>query len=319
MFDIVSGEEAVLGSIECLRLLYGSPDKYFNPNAFDEDWVKNEIRAGRRNVFTAIGADKEPAATLSVKKSSPFDDALEVGGLAVSKKYSKYGLGDIIHEHTLRQSEIAGCSCFYAYVVMHHTIAGKMCEKQNFVPAGFLFGGYDASKNFASFQKTSQKHSWAIYIKNVKNKNVSIYVPEYMGQFVKEVYDPLGVTYVANHQSNPLKEQSILTHEQDNYHKTLYIYISVCGKDISQRIKELEQNYNDPLQTVSVFLNISESGGSGGIEALKKMGYKISGLKPLCAKNEFVILNKTKDVFIQTSELKMTAKLNAVYEGLKLL
>ena len=308
--DILSGEDAVPGAIECLRLTYGDKENYYNPQAFDEQWVKNEVRAGNIKIFTAIAGNGDPLVTLSATRARNFEKALEAGVLARNPEYAGFNLGDLIIEHTVNECVNAGNSLLYACIVMHHSLVGEACEGYGFVPTGFLFG--------ACRDKSSQKQSWSVYVKNSgRTEPIALYIPEYIGLFVKEIYESLGISPIIQCPKSPFSAQCELKYEQDEYHNTLYIYISKCGGGLREKISGLEQEYNDNLQTYSIFLNINDPGAVEGFEMLKELGYEFSGLKPLCGNNEFIIMSKTREGLIDYTELKMSSALKSVFERVK--
>ena len=315
--EIVSGEDALPGAIDCLLHVYGAKENYHNPKVFDKQWMTKKIREESKNLFTAISQYGEPLVTISAKKARYFDKAVELGTLAVNPKYTGFGLGDLIFRHILSECEKAGNVLFFAHVVMVHTMASSMVENHGFTPTGFLLGEINDN---ARLYKSSRKQSFSVYVKNsATSENATIYVPKYIEPFAKTIYESLSATPDIKDRRDPFGDQCELTYEQDECHKTLYIYISKCAECLREKIYELEQNYNEALQTNIIYLSINDSGAIGGFEILKGMGYKFSGLMPLCGNNEFIIMAKTREVFIDFSELKMTFAQRNLFERIQLL
>ena len=160
----------------------------------------------------------------------------------------------------------------------------------------------------------SRKHSWAVYVKSAGEINIgALYVPPRLTDFVKQIYAELGAEAEINNSGEPAGDTGIVECEQDEYHKTLYAYIKVSGRDLTEEMAAVESGYTDSLQTSVVFLNIQDPAAVYGFEALKEAGYKFAGLKPLCGEHEYIIMSKTNDVVIDASEFQMTDALRRLF------
>lgn len=314
-FEILGGINAVEGAVECLRSVYVSKDKYFNPKAFDPEWLKNEINAGRMHLFTIMLDDGMSIATCAAKKNTPFDDSLELGMLAVNPAYGRFGFGSKIFKHTFDECLRREYSLYYAYVVMHHSVSGKMLESFGFEPVGVIFADCNIKKNLVPCA-VSQKQSHSVYVKNEKNiGHASIYIPTHIKPFAQEVYESLGVSCVVNCDELPLfSGDSVLECEQNEKHKTLDIYLWKCGDNLRQSINSLEGDCSGELQTYNIFLNVKDPSAILGLRQLTELGYRFSGMIPLCGNHEFVIMTKTNNVLIDYNELKMSNKLQQLFE-----
>lgn len=317
--NILSGERAVSGALECLRRVYGDKDNYIIPGMLEPEWMKNEIREGKLYVFTAITDNGQPIGTLSAKRNRSFEESIDISSLAVVPEYNGFGLGDLLTAHVVSECEKAGHSLFYSPIVMWHSITGKIYEKNGFVPTGFLFGFCDAGKHLAELNLTSEKHSVGLYIRhNRKIEGLTIHVPEYIKPFAKEVYASLGVSPTIKCSDKPLERTSVLKYEQDEYHKVLYIDIRKCADDLAQKISLLEREHKDALQTYFIFVNLKDPGAVRGFEVIKELGYEFSGFKPLYAGEDVAILTKKREVVIDYSEMQMTPALKSIFERVRI-
>ncbi|MCL2254333.1 MAG: hypothetical protein FWC09_07790, partial [Lachnospiraceae bacterium] len=204
---------------------------------------------------------------------------------------------------------------FYAHAVMFYESAGKALEDSGFVPTGFTYGVCDAKKHLTQLNYKSQKHTWAVYIRN-NGKNIikRVYVPARFTQIVEELYNSIGIFPDINLDYHEPTTESRIQLKQDDYHKTLYLYVIKSGFDLHKRIKEAEQKYNGELQSIVLFLSISDRGAVFGLEKLIKAGYKFTGIKPLCAEHEYAIMSKTNSVYIDFNEMKMTDNMKNIFD-----
>ena len=311
----IRGEDAIPGLISCLKSAYGSKDNYVNPRAFEPDYLKSEIKQGKMEVFTGFTEDNIPVVTISAKKNPRFGRAFEICSLAVCKEYKGQNLGSRMVDYVMDFYKGKSNPLVYAHVVMFFSLICIACEDNNLKPTGFLFGVCDAKKHMAGLNITSTKHTWALYVRNNETKLTdTVYVPKRLNNITNHIYGTLGIEpQINNDETRPLKPSAI-EYEQDEYHKTLYLYISASGLDLSDEINQLEENYTGSLQTYIVFLNINDETAIYGYETLFKSGYKFAGLKPLCGECEYILMTKTNNIIIDNAELEMTDSLKYLFE-----
>jgi len=309
-----TGKRAVKGAISCLLRVYGSADQYTYPKMFDEDYLIGKISCGELKVFTGVIKDGTAVVTLSVKHN-PGERALEIISLAVDPKYRGFGLGEIITEHLISECMDAGNSLFYALMVVYHTKSAVVYERKGFIPTGFLMGVCDARKHCTQMNITSQKHSWAVYVKNSENLDIgTIYIPSQLTGFVRQIYSSLRAAPNIISGMHKAADTSFIKYEQDEYHKTLYAYAMECGYDLIKKMEIIEQNYTDELQTVVLFVRINDPSAEYGFTALSEAGYRFTGLKPLCGDHEYLIMSKTKAVIVDKTKFRMTDSLRHILE-----
>ena len=314
-FTFVTGEEAVKGMRECLLSVYGQKGNYVSPNMMGEDFLLESIQRGGTRLFAAISQDGTAAAAVAAKNNPHFEKSFEICSLAVRPEYRGFRLGDVITGHVLDECGRADSSLFYAHILMFHTRVSTIYEGKGFVPTGFLMGVCDARKHLSELSCHSRKHSWSVYVKNSgQSKPKTLYVSERLTGLIGNVYAALGTAPVIDSSDlNPF-EGCHVEYEQDEYHKTLYIYVLTSGNSLREEVEAIERNYADELQTIVLFLNINDTGAVYGYETLKQSGYVLSGIKPLCGDHEYILMSKTKGVVIDTTEFQMTDALKSLFE-----
>ncbi|MCL1822986.1 MAG: hypothetical protein FWG44_02165 [Oscillospiraceae bacterium] len=308
-----SDEQAVPCMLDCLRSVYGKSDNYVNPKMFESKYIIENIQQGNIDLFGLITENGESVAAAAVKKNPYFEKAREISGMAVSEGYRGFHTATAFSNYIVKQYENK-CP-LYAHVVMFSAAAAKSLEDNGFIPTGFIYGVADAKKHLSQLNYKSLKHSWAIYIKSNSQTVVNLlYVPERFAEFICGKYAEFGIKPSVQSSVISPPETSRIKYEQDVYHKTLYIYISVSGSDLREKVSEVEKKYNDRLQTVVLFLNINDAGAVWGFETLSESGYKFTGMKPFCGEFEYIVFAKMNHVFFDMSELKMTDSLKQIFE-----
>lgn len=323
-------QQAVDIAVSCLISAYGEENNYVKPEMFDKNYLLDGIKRDKMRVFAAVAADGTPAVAVTLFRQPYFENAWEMGAAAVSNSYKGFHLASAIVRHILNKFENASQPLFYAHATLFYTRAGMALEDNGFVPTGFLYAVCDAGKHMSQLNFTSLKHTLALYIRNNGTTDVGkLYVPEHLAEFIMELYGALGISPVlvrsgsSRDASGPdatKRDISIpgnpsqLSYEQDEYHLTLYIYIMTCGVDLKSRLKAIECQYTQKLQSMVLHLNINDPGAVYGYEMLKDSGYKFSGIKPLCGDHEYLLMSKFGSSLISTAELQMTDLDRRVYE-----
>jgi len=313
----IKGRDAIPGKISCLISAYGSKDNYVNPRAFEEEYLSDEIRQGKMEVFTGLIEEDKPVVTISAMKNQRFEKAWEICSLAVCTKYKGQNFGSRMVDYVMDFFKENNNPLLYAHVVMFFPLICKACEDNGLVPTGFLFGVCDAKKHMAGLCCKSTKHTWALYVRNNKQSDGetdTLYISRRLNDIINHIYGTLGIKPLINNDEIKPVKLSFIEYEQDEYHKTLYLYITVGGTDLAEKLNQIEENHTGPLQTFIAFLNINDETAIYGYEILSKHGYKFAGLKPLCGEYEYILMTKTINIIINNAELQMTDSLKQLFK-----
>jgi len=318
--QLFSGKSEVNNAINCLLSVFGSKENYYHPERFDAEYLENEIEKG--NLVLYVGKTKEdgvsvPVITISLLKSLYFNKAYEFSTLAVYEKYRGFHASEAFTKMVLEDITKKGESLFYAYAVMFHPHSTITLYENGFVPTGFVPGISRADKFLSQLKLNSQKHTYAIFVKNDKTVTLEpIYVPLQLADLTREVYESLGESPVIE-TAGDSAARTVTEHNYDSINETLFVYVFECGTDLPDTVNRLQVEYNTSLFSSIIFLNINEPSAVYGFEVLKNLGYAFNGFMPLCGKCEFAVFTKTDGVYIDYDELQMTDELKSFYERIK--
>ncbi|MCL2221632.1 MAG: GNAT family N-acetyltransferase [Oscillospiraceae bacterium] len=313
--QVLDGASALPGFLSCMLSVYKRKDNYAARNMMDEEWLMCQADAGNLLVFSFVRENGDCAVSMAALKSAKFDGLIDLSSLVVNPKYRGFRLGDLMTGYIIQQCEEAGFDLIYSPIVTHHAQTSTMYERHGFTPTGFLFGDCDAAKHMAELKLNSQKLSLAIYIRNSGEKrNVNIFIPENLTSLAQDIYMPLNVSLFIDYRERIPSMECALEHEQDEYHKSLFVYLWRCGNDLHQRINELEAQHTGELQTYHIYLNIKDFHAVNGYKVLSTLGYKFCGFKPLCGNGEFMVMCKMCEIFVDHTELQMSDALTKLFE-----
>lgn len=306
------GEEA--GLIACIAEEYG--ETYFKRELYRPEQIRREAESGRI-VFLAAEriseGEKQPekvmapeiAGMLILKQFYPEETMCEVASQIFRKKYRGYGLAMPFFEYGMEILEEGGYSAAYCLPVMFHDITQRLLYRLGFRAAGLVLNVFHMGKITHSYKRDrNQKHSQGIQIKMEEKKNAgTLYVPKEHRNFCAKRYDTLGAAYQmaedAENGKKVLPDFCSMSVSQNEEQCSMTIRLHTVGADLAQRIGEIHRRYPfTGMQTANIFLNVNDVNAVWAYRMLVRQGYFFTGLKPLCAKQEYMVLHHAGEVQI---------------------
>lgn len=306
------GEEA--GLIACIAEEYG--ETYFKRELYRPEQIRREAESGRI-VFLAAEriseGEKQPekvmapeiAGMLILKQFYPEETMCEVASQIFRKKYRGYGLAMPFFEYGMMLLEAGGYSAACCLPVMFHDITQRLLYRLGFRAAGLVLNVFHMGKITHSYKRDrNQKHSQGIQIKMEEKKNAgTLYVPKEHRNFCTKIYDALGAAYRmaegAENVREALPDACDMSVSQNEEQCSMTIRLQKIGADLAKRMEEIHQRHPPVgMQTGNIFLNINDENAVWAYRQLTGWGYFFTGLKPLCAKQEYMVLHHAGEVEI---------------------
>lgn len=291
------------GMIACIRDEYG--DTYFKRGFYEPMYIKEESDNGHIIFLVAQTKDGEIAGMLILKNFLPEEDMCEIASQIFRKKYRGYGLAMPFFEYAMEILLKSNYSAAYCLPVLFHDVTQRLLYRLGLRATGFIMNVFNMGNVTHSYHNgKNTKHSQGIQIRAVDNQDAgTVYIPYEHQNFVAKVYDSLGVKYcIAQESSDSLSElppQSLVSFWQNELQECLEINIHMVGKDLINRIEDLHKKYTlQGAQTSNVFLNCSDKNAVWAYRMLEVEGYFFTGLKPLCGKDEYMVMHNPGEVEI---------------------
>ena len=298
--------------IDCIREAYG--DNYCHPNYYNPNYLIELNESGKTEFLIAEIDNGEVAGILAL---NPKGRTCGLATGIVQKKYHGFRILEYLLDIAIDEIQKTQNVCsLYARTVMHHSITHHILEKINFVPCGFLLG------EFLTYEQCNDdvnlKQPNGFFVRNMsKAKADKIYICSEHNEFVQNIYKSLQVDVEIDNNIYDLTDNSKIQYENDESEKFCSIFVNVPGKDTIDKIKAIENKFAAPLETFNVFLNMNHKSANLAYEKLKGAGYFFSGVMPICAENEFMIMHNPKNVAINFDKFAVTDKFSKVKDYVK--
>ncbi|MBD5444095.1 MAG: hypothetical protein HDR29_00950 [Lachnospiraceae bacterium] len=291
------------GMIACVRDEYG--DTYFKRGFYEPAYIKQESDNGHIIFMVAQTKAGEIAGMLILKNFRPKENMCEIASQIFRKKYRGYGLAMPFFEYAMEILLKDNYSAAYCLPVLFHDVTQRLLYRLGLRATGFIMNVFNMESITHSYHNgKNTKHSQGIQIRAVDKKDAgTVYIPYEHQAFAAKVYEGLGVKYCIVQEScdslSELPPQSLVSFWQNELQECLEINVYMVGADLANRIEDLHKKYTlKRAQTSNVFLNCSDKNAVWAYRVLEEAGYFFTGLKPLCGKNEYMVLHNPGEVKI---------------------
>lgn len=291
------------GMIACIRDEYG--ETYFKRGFYHPEYIRKASESRHITFLVAETKAGEIAGMLILKQFYPKETMCEIASQIFRKKYRGYGLAMPFFEYGMEILLSRSYSAAFCLPVMFHDVTQRLLYRLGLRACGFVLNVFDMENVTHSYHNgRNTKHSQGIQIQMVRKQNAGIiYVPQEHGAYCYRIYDSLGVACQMATGEKEMEETllpvSDISYHNDDIQNNLEINIHSIGADLPWRIKKLHEKYSlSGKQTAGIFLNCSDRCAPWAYEELTKMGYFFTGLKPLCSKNEYMVLHNPGEVKI---------------------
>lgn len=313
------------GMIACIRDEYG--DTYFKQGFYHPDYLQKEAQSGHITFLIAQTNSGEIAGMLCLKEFAPEESMCEIASQIFKKKYRGYGLAMPFFEYGMEI--LLGRNYFAAYClpVLFHDTTQRLLYRLGLRATGFVLNVFDMEDITHSYQNgQNRKHSQGIQIRAVKKQDAgTVYVPAEQQPFCRKIYESLGVSCnmaeeerQCERKQGKLPPVSELSYVQDEKQNSLEIRVYRIGLDLPKRIAALHHKF--PLkgkQTANIFLTISDRHAVWAYRILTKMGYFFTGLKPLCSRQEYMVLHQPGQVEIYLEDYVLSEEFGRLADYIK--
>ncbi len=282
------------GMIECIRSEYG--DTYFRRTFYSVKHIRAEVEKGHMNFFIIQTMLGKIVGMAVLKESAQEEGMGEIASLIIKKEYRGYGLAEQMFAYVIKQAGKEDYGAVLSLPVLYHDMTQRLLCRQGFCGTGFLLNVFDGEQIVHSYDNgRNKKHSLGVLVMAQKKKNAgSLYLPPEHEGFCTDIYDRLGVTYLAEtaKDGKVLPTHTAFSCNNNEQQHSLEIRINKVGANMQAVIRQIHKQY--PLaekQTANVLLNINDKNAVTAYRILEKEGYFFTGLKPLCGEFEYLIMH----------------------------
>lgn len=309
------------GMIACIRDEYG--DTYFKRDFYDPAYLKKESEEGIITFLVAETEDDGIAGMLILKQFYPEETMCEIASQIFRKKYRGCGLAMPFFRYGMEILLSRSYSAAFCLPVLFHDVTQRLLYRLGLRAAGLILNVFDMAHITHSYDNgRNTKHSQGIQIMAVGKKYTGVlYLPREHQEFCRRIYESLAVSCCMaeeNRRGDHLPPVSSIACRQDELQSSLELRIHRIGADLPERMEALQNRY--PLkgkQTCNVFLNIQDKNAVWAYRALTELGYFFTGLKPLCSRNEYMVLHHPGEVDIFFEDYVLSEEFREIVNYIK--
>lgn len=292
--------------VHCIKDEYG--DRYHKKNMYDEDYIIRQNREGQLFTHVAELKDGQVIGTLSIARHLPDDTSGSISTGIILKPYRGFKMFFPLAKYIAgKMRKLPDISAVYCRLFLYHDITQKLMYRLGLQPCA-LMSSLILAKNFChSYGLTETgKITLGILIRRREKKKAGIiYLPPEHEKIARHIYDSLRLKYELSVDGEELKGESNIAFSNDPVHASGTLTIDAPGQDLAAKLKEIHEGNQAPYQTFNAFLNISDSRATAAYKVLQEAGYLFTGFKPICGKNEYMLLHYPGEVTIDFGALKL--------------
>ena len=292
--------------VNCIRDEYG--DKYHKHKMYDTNYIIKQDEEGKLKIYVAELIDGKIIGMIGLQRNLPEDTSCSIVSITTLKVYRNYRMFWHFAKYIYSKiRKMPNVSAIYCRMVMYHDITQKLMERLGLKVCGFVPSLVIADKFQHSYPRDNNiKNTLGIMIrKRLKSDVGTIYLPSEHIEIAQKIYSSLNLKYKIETEIDNLTGKSEISVSNDDNQNTCTIEILSSGEDLTAKIEEIHSKFNEELQTFNVFLNINDEKSIAAYNELTKLGYFFTGFKPICSKNEFMILHNANNVPINFDSLKL--------------
>lgn len=309
------------GIIACIRDEYG--DTYFKRGFYDPEYLKEESEKGNITFLVAVTGDDGIAGMLILKQFYPEETMCEIASQIFRKKYRGCGLAMPFFRYGMEILLSRSYSAAFCLPVLFHDVTQRLLYRLGLRAAGLVLNVFDMAHITHSYDNgRNTKHSQGIQVMAVNKKYAGVlYLPREHQEFCRRIYERLRVPCCMAEEtirSEKLSPVSSIVSRQDELQSSLELRIHRIGADLPERLEALQKKY--PLrgkQTANVFLNIQDKNAVWAYRVLTEAGYFFTGLKPLCSRNEYMVLHHPGEVEIFFEDYVLSEEFQEITDYIK--
>lgn len=294
--------------ISCISDFYG--DGYPYKKFLDGEYLDKQCKQGKMLVICGKTSDGEIVSTSGINLDTDFNKSGTLMLRVVKKNFQNMGIGNKQQDFLLEQIDKLSILCsVYADVMSHNTTSQNSLVRERFVYTGIRFMLYHNKIMIPQYPFTHEfKLSQLVMCKSVSCNNVGeIYCPTEHSLFVENIYQKLGVNCAIKTASQVTATQrSKLSLHADDIHNHLQLLVFDVGNDFEQIVKKQLLHFGHVKgQTYICYLNMKAQGSIYAYDILSRYGFFFSGIKPLNANGEFMMLSKVTGEILDMDDIKL--------------
>jgi GNAT superfamily N-acetyltransferase len=307
-FRFASPEDAPV-IVSMTRKQHGSA---YASGFFDEGWVRSRLERNALRFCFACLEGGQVAGMVGSDAENTFPGTVVFILLTLEKVLRGYGLGRLLlrflFDHTRRED----AASIYGYCIGHDTRS-----QENHIEMGFQMTGmalnryyYDTAhaENLAGELLPRKRNHVIACLKCAKNSAGTLWAPEKYRSFIADVYTRLGAgfAFAADAAAAAEASRSKVTISENPAQKYADIFAEKAGRDFGEVIDALlAGRAGEEDQTYNAYINLNNGSAPFAAEALEARGFFFTGVQPLSADTEYMVMHCSPRLPVPFDALKV--------------
>lgn len=291
----------------CIEDFYGNGYPY--KEYLEEKFLLEKCEAGSMVVLCGTASDGEIVSTSAVRLDEEFEGSALLLLRVVKASYRGMGIGkaqeERLFEYVEQQKQL---SSVYADVMTHNCVSQGSLAGRGFVHCGLRLMLYRNSVMVPGLKLAEKgKMSQVVMCRRGSVKDVGIlYCPaEHAGE-VCRIYQQLGAVCQIDTNGGLPCQRSVMWWRNEDIHHSCILTIHQAGKDFPDILRHgMEQIKCWKDATVLCYLNLKDPAAISAYEQLWQEGFFYTGLKPLQAREEYMLLAYTGRQIIRYGDIHL--------------
>ena len=281
-------EEDVIEAIRCIYSEYGYSYSY--ERLYYVDSFMNMLKAGELMSFLMVNDHGQTAGHFALVFSDLYKNMPEVATVVVRKEFRGLGLFSMVMEHSEKVGREIGVRALTGQPVTFHPMSQKAFIKAEYTATSLLMS-YIAGKIESEYNKNGERLGLSVCVKMLdKDAQSTIYPPKEMEDFVKKVYDRLGIGYNMP-KIGECTEETEITTEINKPLEMMKIILQRAGSDIEEVLRSsVNEAINSKCEMIELVICLNSPSCEKAYEAAKKCEFMLSGIVPGGENGEYIIM-----------------------------
>ena len=235
--DTKDDTDDIVKALECIYSHYKYD--YLHQALYDIDYFKEILRNGRYLAAVAENKSGQVMGFGALDEHPWFGGLMEMGGLVVNPIARGLGLGDMLDDYRIEAGRKRGVMGLFSTPVMPNPASQRLLTRHGFIATGMYFhAGGPESLGGSGDGIHPMDCGFGVYIYDKETEHL-IYVPEECKDFVREVYEELGLPYRFLEPTDKAPCETVLDLNHEVVSRLLEVKVENIGQDYKEKIKAL--------------------------------------------------------------------------------
>ncbi len=249
------------------------------------------VQSGRFACYTAVAADGEVAAVLSLTTDPHLPGTGEVSMGVVRKRYRKASLMTRLTEAVMDHARELGMTSVFCRPVGYHPYTQRIAVAQGMMPCCVELNhvAADLSNSYGDEGRRHHTFCGTLMLRDVRR---TVHCPEGEEDVVRTVIRNCGLDRDVVPSTDPAPGTSTVADtDMNRILKAACIYIDVVGEDVGEVLRREHRRVKSSLLELSnLYINLQDPAAGAAYREAKRLGYFVTGMFPASERCDYLMM-----------------------------